>query len=96
MERTIKIAARSNERQPGSHRRPPGPRPDRLVTEAAAAGAQLLVLPELFNTGYAYSDANHRLAEPLNGSTATWMKEAAARLNVHLAGTLMLLDHDEA
>jgi hypothetical protein len=70
-------------------------RANRLVTEAAEVGAQLVVLPELFNTGYGYSDANYRLAEPLNGPTATWMKETAARLNVHLTGTLMLLDHDE-
>jgi hypothetical protein len=67
----------------------------RLVTAAAEAGAQLVVLPELFNTGYAYADANHRLAESLHGPTATWMKEAAARLSVHLAGSLMLLDRDE-
>jgi len=70
-------------------------RADRLVNHAAAAGAQLIVLPELFNTGYGYSDANHRLAEPSNGPTGTWMRETAARLNVHLAGSLMLLDEGE-
>lgn len=70
-------------------------RADRLVAGAAATGAQLVVLPELFNTGYAYSDANHHLAEPLSVPTATWMKEVAARLNIHLAGSLMLLDQDE-
>jgi predicted amidohydrolase len=70
-------------------------RADRLVTAAAGAGAQLVVLPELFNTGYAYADANHRLAEPLTGPTPTWMREAAACLNVHLAGSLMLLDQGE-
>jgi hypothetical protein len=54
-----------------------------------------VVLPELFNTGYAYDDANYRLAEPPGGPTTTWMKETAARLNIHLAGSLMLLDQDE-
>jgi hypothetical protein len=66
-------------------------RADRLVTAAARAGARLVVLPELFNTGYAYADANHRLAETLDGPTATWMQATAARLDVHLAGSLMLL-----
>ena len=70
-------------------------RADRLVTEAAGAGAELVVLPELFNTGYAYADANHRLAETLSGPTVTWMRQSAARLDVHLAGSLMLLDQDE-
>lgn len=67
-------------------------RTERLVVEAARAGAQLVVLPELFNTGYGYSDENHRRAERLDGSTATWMRETAARLNVHLAGSLMALE----
>jgi len=70
-------------------------RADRLTAGAARAGAELVVLPELFNTGYAYTDDNYRLAEPLDGPTTTWMKEAAARLSVHLAGALMLLDRGE-
>ena len=67
-------------------------RADRLVAQAAHAGAQLVVLPELFNTGYAYDDANYFLAEPPGGPTTAWMKGAAVRLNIHLAGSLMLLD----
>ncbi|MBU0704821.1 MAG: carbon-nitrogen hydrolase family protein [Chloroflexi bacterium] len=94
MKRTIKIAAVQMDANP-TPTADRLARADRLVTDAAEAGAQLVVLPELFNTGYAYSDANHRLAEPLNDPTATWMKETAARLNVHLAGSLMLLDQDE-
>lgn len=70
-------------------------RAGRLVDGAAAEGARLVVLPEIFNTGYGYSPQNHRRAEPLGGPTATWMKETAARQGVHLAGSLMLLDQDE-
>ncbi len=70
-------------------------RADRLTTEAAQVGAGLVVLPELFNIGYAYTDDNYRLAELPGGPTATWMKETAARLNVHLAGSLLLLDRGE-
>ena len=94
MPRTVKVAAVQMDANPA----PTADRldrADRLVTEAAQAGAQLVVLPELFNMGYAYTDANHRLAEPPTGPTVTWLKETAARLNVHLAGSLMLLDQDE-
>ena len=94
MPRTIAIAAVQMDASPA----PTADRLDRagrLVSAAAGDGAQLLVLPELFNTGYAYADANHRLAEPFDGQTVTWMKAAAARLNVHMAGSLMLLDQDD-
>jgi predicted amidohydrolase len=70
-------------------------RADRLVRAAAQAGAQLMVLPEIFNTGYGYTEENYNRAEPLHGPTSTWLKETAARHNIHLAGSLMLLDGDE-
>ncbi len=79
----------------------PGPlearlsRATRLVDAAAAAGAQLVVLPELFNTGYEYSDANYGAAEPPDGRTSTWMRETAARFGIHLAGSLLLADRGD-
>lgn len=79
----------------------PAPTPDRLaraerlVTAAAEAGAQLLVLPELFNTGYSYSLENHARVETMDGPTATWMRDIAARLDINLAGSLMLLDQGD-
>jgi predicted amidohydrolase len=63
-----------------------------LIAEATSAGAQLVVLPELFNTGYEWHERNYGLAEPIDGPTVTWMKAQAARHTIHLAGTLMLLD----
>jgi predicted amidohydrolase len=66
-----------------------------LVEGAVSAGVHLVVLPELFNTGYAYSESNHTRAETLDGPTATWMRDTAARLDVHLAGSLMLLEDGE-
>jgi hypothetical protein len=63
-----------------------------LIAEAARAGAQLVVLPELFNTGYEYRDRNYALAEPIDGETVTWMKAQAAQHGIHLAGSLLLLD----
>jgi predicted amidohydrolase len=67
-------------------------RAERSIVEAARSGAQLIALPELFNIGYTYSDENYRHAETLNGATATWMKNLAARLKVHLAGSILLID----
>jgi hypothetical protein len=79
----------------------PAPVPERLVraeslvTQAARAGAQLVVLPELFNTGYAYRNENFSLAESFDGRTAQWMKQTSSRLGVHLAGSLLLCDGQE-
>jgi predicted amidohydrolase len=70
-------------------------RAEKVLMQAAQAGAQLVVLPELFNTGYAYSDVNFQLAEPLNGVTSSWMKATSARLGIHLAGTILLLEGGE-
>ncbi len=79
----------------------PAPLPERLqraealVVQAAQAGAQLVALPELFNTGYAYRDENFALAEISDGPTVAWMQQTSARLGVHLAGSLLLRDGSE-
>ena len=94
MPRIIKVATIQMDAMPA----PVGERLERaetIVAQAAQAGTQLVVLPELFNTGYAYTDDNYELAEPLNGITSTWMKASAARLGIHLAGALMILDRNE-
>jgi len=79
----------------------PSPTPDRLahaerlITQAAYDGAQLVALPEVFNTGYRYTDENFQRAEPLDGLTVMWMKNTSARLNLHLAGSILLRDNGE-
>jgi hypothetical protein len=70
-------------------------RAERLTGEAVQAGAELVVLPELFNTGYGYTVENFRRAEPITGQTVSWLKEMVARYHIHLAGSLMLLDERE-
>lgn len=94
MPRTIRLAAVQMDASPAPTAARLA-RASRLVAAAAEAGAHLVALPELFNTGYAYAYANFRLAEPPDGLTTAWMKETAARLNVHLAGSLMVLGRGE-
>ncbi len=70
-------------------------RAESYVCQAASQGAELVVLPELFNTGYAYVDDNYSRAERMNGQTADWMRSTAHTLNIHLAGTLLVEDGDD-
>lgn len=89
MPRTLRIAAVQMDVTPTSTA-------DRLqraaaiVQNAMAEQPQLVVLPELFNTGYAYTDSNYDLSEDSHGPTVTWMRQQAAAHNVHLVGTLLL------
>lgn len=94
MPRKLKIAAVQMDAAPAPTAERLGRAAD-LVAEAASAGAQLVVLPEVFNTGYEYHERNYALAEPLTGQTVTWMKAQTAQHQIHLVGTLMLLDEDE-
>jgi predicted amidohydrolase len=64
-------------------------RAEALVAQCAQNGAQLVVLPEVFNTGYEYSDQNYVLAETFDGLTVTWMKATASQYQVHLAGSFL-------
>lgn len=94
MSRTIKVATVQMDARPA----PVGERLERaeqIVAQAAQAGAQLVVLPELFNTGYTYTDDNYKLAEPFDGLTSKWMRATSEHWGIHLAGTLLLLDGGE-
>jgi predicted amidohydrolase len=94
MPRSIKIAAVQMDADVApTHERLE--RADDLVAEAAGAGADLVVLPEIFNIGYHYDESNYRRAETWDGPTVTWMRDTAARLKIHLAGTLLLLDDED-
>ncbi|MFF1961350.1 carbon-nitrogen hydrolase family protein [Streptomyces sp. NPDC058220] len=52
---------------------------DEAAGDAAAAGAGLLVCPEMFLTGYAIGDDMPRLAEPADGPSAGAVAEIAVR-----------------
>jgi predicted amidohydrolase len=70
-------------------------RAEMLLAQAAQQGAQLTVLPELFNTGYEYSRRNYQRSETLDGPTAAWMKRVSAHYGIHLAGSLFHSEGDD-
>ncbi|MCB0007488.1 MAG: carbon-nitrogen hydrolase family protein [Anaerolineales bacterium] len=65
-------------------------RAEALVRQAAAAGAELVVLPEFFNTGYQFSDDSYVLAEWRQGRTWLWLLRLAMELRIHLAGAFIV------
>ncbi|MFC4504585.1 MULTISPECIES: carbon-nitrogen hydrolase family protein [Streptomyces] len=58
---------------------------DEAAGRAVAAGAGLLVAPEMFLTGYAIGDGIARLAEPADGDSADAVAELAGRHGLALA-----------
>ncbi|HLF00816.1 MAG TPA: carbon-nitrogen hydrolase family protein [Anaerolineales bacterium] len=63
---------------------------ERLIREAAAQGAQVVVLPELFNTGYVYTPRLFEAAETADGPTVNWLKRLSAELKVVVGGAMLL------
>ena len=63
-------------------------RAEARIVEAARHGAQAILLPELWTTGYNWP-AMPGLAEPQDGETVRWLRELAGRLGVTLvAGSI--------
>lgn len=59
------------------------------LREAAAAGARLAILPEMFATGFSMDAA--KVAEAEGGPTETWLRDAAASTGLHvLAGVAQI------
>lgn len=60
-----------------------------MIKEAAGKGAELAILPELWNTGYLAGRLVRRLAEPLSGPSLSALVEAAGRHRLWiLAGSI--------
>lgn len=58
-----------------------------MVAEAAQRGAELVVLPELWDAGAAY-DVCSEIASPLDGGLFAQLAELAQQHNVHITGSL--------
>ena len=61
-----------------------------IVDQAAAAGAEFVVLPEMFPTGYSIDAA--AIAEATDGTTITALIELAASRRVWIGGSLAVRD----
>lgn len=53
-----------------------------------ARGADLIILPEMFTTGF--SMESETLAEPENGATSKWMRAQAAKLGAVVTGSIIV------
>ena len=76
-------------REPGANRRAAGMLLDRAFDEQG--GADLVVLPELFTSGYFFRSSSHarEMAEPVpDGPTTAWLAEQASRTGATLVAGL--------
>jgi predicted amidohydrolase len=66
------------------------------IAAAAAAGAALIVLPELCVSGYVFEDASEarRYAEPLDGPTVTGWRQESAHQGIAIVGGICELDEE--
>lgn len=53
-----------------------------------ASGADLIVLPEMFTTGFSMESS--ALAEPEEGATYAWLRTQAARLEAVITGSVII------
>lgn len=56
-------------------------------------GADLIVLPEMFNT--AFSNRSSELSESMDGDTVSWMKAEAKKRNCVITGSLMIAEEGQ-
>ena len=57
---------------------------------AEVTGADIILLPELFSTGF--SVASTHLAETMDGETLSWMKTLSKKKKAVLSGSVMIKD----
>lgn len=62
----------------------------RHIRSLSAANPDLIVLPEMFNTGFCMQPIG--IDETMEGPTVTWMREQAQSVGVVLTGSLIIAD----
>jgi predicted amidohydrolase len=59
-----------------------------LIAQVVKEGAQLVVLPEVFNVGFYFGEDLMTVAETLEGKSVTWLKSLAVRENIYLTTSI--------
>jgi N-carbamoylputrescine amidase len=70
-------------------------RAEPFVAEAAAAGAQLVLCPELLAAGYVYDTVIWRSGELRDGATERWLVRMAAEHRVYVGASYLEADGDD-
>ena len=60
--------------------------------ERLSADVDLVVLPEMFTTGFSMQP--EKFAEAMDGETVRWMQEQAAKYNIAIAGSIAIREKD--
>ncbi|MDY6794157.1 MAG: carbon-nitrogen hydrolase family protein [Actinomycetota bacterium] len=61
---------------------------ERYIAKCVDDGAQLVVLPEMFNVGFHLGEFLMMIAEPLDGKTVAWLKRQASLHGIHIVGSI--------
>ena len=59
----------------------------------ALQAVDLIVLPEMFSTGFTMEPQKH--AQPMSGRTVTWLREKAIRKNADIVGSVVIEEEGE-
>ena len=66
-----------------------------LIAEAASKGAKLIVLPELFSTGYRVELQDRDLAEEIHGQTTARLQVLAKKFDAYIAAAILEKGEDK-
>jgi predicted amidohydrolase len=61
---------------------------ERLIAEVSDAGAQIVVLPEMFNVGFYFGEDLMTVAETLDGKTLRWLKSISSSRKIYLTTSI--------
>ncbi len=67
---------------------------EKMISNVAKEGADIVVLPEMFNVGFSFDEKLMKLAEPLEGRTVTMLKDLCSKYNIYIITSIYELFED--